>query len=521
MIVKNGSKRNKPTWQPRRLPKGLISHLIQIVFVFFLTIGVAGYFSYLGVDPHHDGIMLKPASDIARGQMLFRDTFTQYGALTTILQAWAVAVFGHSLVVINLLTVFFYGLVAVMLWLVWALFLPPYLATVACIIWLFQAPYHDPGYAFLPWPSVYALFFQLVTLYALLKMLQTKKGRWQLLAGISSALTFWSRQPVGFLLMGSIVFFFFTLKLKKYKFPSLLPFFVSLIITHLIFFVWILSNNAFADWFYQTIRFPATWATSASPEKVILLMNFFYNMFPNSYSPLSIWTLLPLVILYLGYTHLMTKKINRTGAMILLAVCVNLASWLQYHPVNDPRHLYWAAAPMIGFALYAALSLNTDKKKNFTFLVICFLLFVPDMFYHARLARRKIRKFWSYPTIVKPNVLKGMRVPPEEKRFFDDAMNKLETFKKVYPSSFVTTTGRDAMYSLFDGGNTNCYKFTVEWGWIAFDTQLEKDYLKAMKSCITKYKPAVFTQKLYYHPKGYKRVTKGESQTGNYLLLPQ
>lgn len=517
MIAKRELKKKLPLWQPPRLPW---QHLFQILFVFLLTIGVAGYFSYLGVDPHHDGIMLKPASDIARGQMLFRDTFTQYGAFTTILQAWAVAVFGHSLVVINLLTVFFYGLVAVMLWLIWSLFLPPYLATIACVIWLFQAPYHDPGYAFLPWPSVYALLFQLVTLYALLRFLQTKKSRWQLIAGSVAALTFWSRQPVGFLLIGSIVFYFLVLKFKKYRFPSLIPFFVSYIITHSVFIIWIVSNHAFSDWFYQTIRFPATWATSASPEKIILLMNFFYNMFPNSYSPLSIWTLLPLVTLYLGITYLSLKKINKTHAMVLLAVCINLASWLQYHPVNDPRHLYWAAAPMIGFALYTALSLDTDKKKSFTFLVICLLLFIPDMFYHARLARRKIRKFWSYPTISRPAVLKGMKVPPEEKKFFEETMDELDAFKKKYPTSFITTTGRDAMYSLFDGGNKNCYKFTVEWGWIAFDPQLERNYQAAMKKCIETYKPAVFTQKLYYHPIGYKRVTKGESQTGNYLMLP-
>ena len=114
-----------------------------------------------------------------------------------------------------------------------------------------------------------------------------------------------------------------------------------------------------------------------------------------------------------------------------------------------------------------------------------------------------------------------MRVPPEEKQFFDDSMEKITQFKKRYPRSFVTTTGRDAMYGMFDEGNTNCYKFTVQWGWKTFDPQLEKDYHAAMKKCIETYKPAVFTQEFYYHPKGYKRVTKGESQTGNYLMLPE
>lgn len=517
MIAQRTLKKKVPVWQPQRLPW---LHLCQILFVFLLTIGVAGYFSFLGVDPHHDGIMLKPASDIARGQMLFRDTFTHYGVLTVILQSWALFVFGHYLFVINLLTVFFYGLVAVMLWLVWSLFLPRTLATIACVIWIFLAPYHDPGYFFLPWPSVYSLFFQLVTLYTLLRYLQTKKPQWQFIAGIAAAFTFWARQPVGFLLIGSLIFYLLVLRFKKYMLPSPKPFFISYIVTHAIFFIWIVTNNAFSDWFYQTIHYPAVWVTSASPEKIVLLMNFVGNIFSNSYSPLSIWTLMPLVILYLGFTCIIVKKLTKTQTLVLLATCVNLASWLQYHPVNDPRHLYWAASPMIGFALYAALKLGANKKKSFIFLVICILLFAPDVLYHARLARRKIRKFWSYPTLTKPEVLRYMRVPLEEKHFFDEAMNELKKFKKIHPQSFITTTGRDALYALFDGKNINCHKITVDWGWKAFDPQLEKNYLKAIKSCIDTYKPAVFTQEFYYHPKGYKRVTKGKSQTGNYLLLP-
>ncbi|MCS6273708.1 MAG: hypothetical protein H2169_05070, partial [Opitutus sp.] len=63
------------------------------VFIAALIALVAGLIFYpfaaIGVDSHHDGIMLKPAMDVLSGQVLFRDTFSQYGPLTTYFQALA------------------------------------------------------------------------------------------------------------------------------------------------------------------------------------------------------------------------------------------------------------------------------------------------------------------------------------------------------------------------------------------------------------------------------------------------
>ena len=64
--------------------------------------------SRLGVDAHHDGIMLKPALDVLAGQVLFRDTFTQYGALTTYLQAAALWI-QPGLLSLRFMTVAAYG----------------------------------------------------------------------------------------------------------------------------------------------------------------------------------------------------------------------------------------------------------------------------------------------------------------------------------------------------------------------------------------------------------------------------
>ncbi len=501
--------------------KQAILSALQILFVFTLSFGIASYFSFIGVDPHHDGIMLKPASDIAHGQMLFRDTFTQYGAFASLLQAWALLIFGNYLVVIKLLTAAFYGFVVVLLWLIWRIFLPEGLATLACIILIFLSPFHEPNLVFFTWSSVYSLFFQMVALFSLLRLLKTKKFRWQILAGVSSALTFWSRQPVGFLLVIGVIFFVLLMKFKKHTIPSFKYFFISLFGTHAVFFSWILINHALSDWYYQTIRFPSIWVTSASQNPIVLFMNFCANMFPQSYSPFSIWTLMPLVALYMGYINFRKKKITVNESSIILVSIVCLASWLQYHPVSDTHHQWWAMSPMIGFALYFALSFGFRFSRKFLYLVICLLLFFPDIAYHVRLARRKIRISSSYQTITKPIVLKGMRVPPKEKLFYEEATTRLSIFEKTHPGSFAVTNIDQALYPLFDGKNTNCYKITVNWNWKIYDPQLEKKYSKAMNDCIQKFKPAIFTHRSQIIPAGYYRATKGESLRNVFLLLPR
>jgi hypothetical protein len=82
---------------------------------FFLVVGVMTFcifypFASIGIDSHHDGIMLKPAMDILSNQILFRESFTQYGALTTYIQSLFLGVFGATLKVLKLSTVCMYAL---------------------------------------------------------------------------------------------------------------------------------------------------------------------------------------------------------------------------------------------------------------------------------------------------------------------------------------------------------------------------------------------------------------------------
>ena len=99
-------------------------------------------FASRGVDFHHDGIMLKPAMDVLTGQTLFRDTFTQYGALTTYLHVLALKI-SPTLFAIRLETVVVYSVAVFFLVAAWQMFLPKVLTIVAYSLFLVFIPFYD------------------------------------------------------------------------------------------------------------------------------------------------------------------------------------------------------------------------------------------------------------------------------------------------------------------------------------------------------------------------------------------
>jgi hypothetical protein len=238
-----------------------------ISFLFFLTFSVAGYFSTLGIDPHHDGIMFKPAIDFAEGKILFKESFTQYGALTTILQGVSLILFGKYLIVIKLLTALFYSLIATLLYLIWKNVIPKYLALISCLIWLLLAPYFV--WPFLAWSSVYALFFQMLSLYLLILFIKKSKKYLLFMSGFSAALCFWCRQPVGIFLICAITIFIIVYcqykrdYLKSKIITIVSPMFGAIVCTSLFIF-WLLINGAIYDWYLQSIKAIYLFASSHS-----------------------------------------------------------------------------------------------------------------------------------------------------------------------------------------------------------------------------------------------------------------
>ena len=233
----------------------------------------------VGVDFHHDGIMLKPALDVLSGQVLFRDTFMQYGALSCYLQVVALW-FQPTLLSIRLLTVAAYGVSLFFLYASWRLVLPRSLAILSCGIFALLIPASEKGWfdrfpywVLLPWSSVLAMMFQSMGLFALLRIIQSEQAeRWGLVLGATCAAAFWCRQPVGLMMFGSLVAIACALHWAGWvptrgsKRAVFIRMGAGFMAVNALFLTHIVASGAFPEWWYQNIVWPRKWAFQLKGE---------------------------------------------------------------------------------------------------------------------------------------------------------------------------------------------------------------------------------------------------------------
>lgn len=223
-------------------------------------------FARIGVDMHHDGIMLKPALDVLDGQVLFRDTFSQYGPLTTLIQSAGLWVSPslHTLKVMsvaaNVMSLFF-------LYAAWREVISRWLAAAGVLLAVAFVPFFHQDWPVMPWSSDYAMLFQSITLYALLRALGEGGWRHGVLTGVGAAATFWCRQPVGLTLAVAVVVSLGAAVASGWRAPvhrktaeAWLGLAAGGIVTSAVMLGGMALNGALPYWWEQNIVWPSRWA---------------------------------------------------------------------------------------------------------------------------------------------------------------------------------------------------------------------------------------------------------------------
>jgi hypothetical protein len=326
------------------------------------TLLLSLHFSRLGFDAHHSGIMLQSALVVSEGNMLFKEVYYHYGALTALFQAWSLSLFGHSLYVIHTLTSVFYFLISFFMGLILSRFFNLKLTSFILLLWPVMASFISE--TFLPWSSVYALCFMMIALYAGILFIENGKKRNLVITGSLIALSFWTRQTVGPLLGIAMAFVFILLsfqnKINMKSTMKNISFLIGgVLIISIPVFVWLAVNDAFFDWFRQNFTGQAEWAASGSPSILKFIKRLFACLLPH-----NIWGIFPILTLVSFFSltkRLYSKKdLNISEQSLLLVSAVGISSWAQYFPVPGPRHFYWSAPPMIISSAVVLSQLYTD-----------------------------------------------------------------------------------------------------------------------------------------------------------------
>jgi len=484
--------------EPRR-PSGW--HAVAAAAV---TVAVFTPFAPLGVDTHHDGLMLKTALDVHAGQRLFRDTFTQYGPLTTYVHAAAMAVWGPRLLALKLVTVAAYAASAAALVLVWGRLLPVALVAAAFVTWLVLAPFYSVVWIMHPWASVIALACQAWSLHAFVRALESSSPRrWAAIAGIWAACALWARTPVGVCHTAALVVMWLWVGATGRRTVAVAGLGATLAATlavHGLALAALVATGTVDAWVEQTILGPTAWAATKSHDAASILAallpgtsslmrldGFAYwrtaRSVPGAAVAFAVALLLPLAVRHrvgmvvtagaaMACAFVLDPFLVATGQGLAVAVPLGmlglvawgalraargglspevglavalgvaaLASWTQYVPTNDPRHVYWAIAPALGPFVYVVFMLA--GRRVGPALGVLLVLVLPVAALKADAARAKLGA--DLVPVPGVPVLDGMRATPSEAADLTRDAAAIAAYATRYPRAPIVVVGANAL----------------------------------------------------------------------------
>ncbi len=472
------------TTNKKRIYEALIESGIGIA-IFAVTLFVIYRFAIIDFDAHHTGLMYKTALDVARGGVIFRDTFTQYGALTSLLQALFIRILGEQVTSILFATAFFYAASHTVFYFLSRRFFGKGISLAATFCALMLAPFYT--WTFHPWSSVFSLFFLLLTLYVALIATKRKSVVATFFVGVLSMLSFWCRQPVGIVtaLAALLCLSFFAWREEKKSAARrrylllLIPLLLGLLVAFFAFFIPLAANGALRDFYRQCIEGMVTFASDRSSTEQFgifgvigtLLYCLFLAPLVQWFSPgiNYIWLLLPLASLFLFI--LAFRKLKRaskdedTGLWraYLVFTVFAVASWHQYYPVSCYRHWYWAAFPsIIPLVLLVRMFfehppkrvekwLATSKRRLLAYVLAALLLFGSNVIYHG--VAGIIKQVENKDRIVFQNDnythLNGLYLEPETALFYTELFDSVALLKELFPERNIINTTENGVFALF------------------------------------------------------------------------
>lgn len=507
-----------------------------MLLVGFITFGLCFLFAVRGVDPHHDGWMLKTAVDVSRGLTLFSQTYTQYGSLYVYLLALGVRLFGETIVAIQAMTCLAYAACGMLLYAIVRRFAGRLVAVCCPLTAIGLAAFYF--WNFHPWSSVFVLMFSLAACLCLIRFTETVSNGSIALCGVFTACMVWCRQPA---IVGMFVVLLFLLGLRLTGFGggkklgrALVWFLAGNLLVHAVLFGVIFLQGSFGDWWIQSIRNAFTFATeptaetaAAQPDRLVDFFLIGVNQNPRYdwiWRVLTYGTLLYLLVLVvLAFRR---KKQGGADAPLygkIAFAAMALSGWSYYFPTLCYRHMIWADYPMVGVlgtALFSGLSLLFSKcgksagtaagrRRALLSVLTCVIvvgLCASNLLVRARIGKSRLlgggnganfhlTEYAEDDTVHRYmrsdyGYLNGLYLSERETRFYDGLFDAVAAAQAAFPDKNIVNTTPNALFSVFTSDNVHPGAFDVKSDGYPEQTQLVQTYIETQR-------PILITTTLY------------------------
>lgn len=438
----------------------------------------------LSIDAHHDGAVFNPALAVSRGSILFREVPTQYGALTVYTQALFIKIFGESIWSIRLGTIIFYTMDFIAFYLVFKRIIPARLAAIGGIILFYMASFWELH--FYAWSSVYALFFQLMTIYCFIRFIEEGNAKWILCGGGLTAVAFWYRQPVGItLLLGGLIaivlmYFFYKKRANSIK-QLVFSYCIAFIIPTILMIGVFLIQDSVVEWWNMSIKGAFEFAFGSNSIKqgsaiaesnnnimmiannrvFLMIAKLLKTLFPMGKTA-QIYFILPVVGLGVFCREFYRFKIkgdteNSEKNMILWITCLfALSGWHQYFPVSEEAHWFWGGFILFGVFVTEIFNLFFNYQSSMRIFLVSavIVILVSGTIYDSRVKyQERKEKFCVKLDEREYPYLAHLKLSEEQAEFYIDYCTIMETLQEAHPNKVVNNYSFSTLLSVFQENN--------------------------------------------------------------------
>ena len=462
---------------------------------FFVSLIIFVPFSRLGVDSHHDGIMLSSANFVAHGLSAQNEVYAQYGPISTWIQAIELQLFGPSLLVIRIASAVVLAISCGLFAVVARRLLGLHFAIVGIAVWISCAPFFDLDLQMLPWSSDYFVLLSAICL-VLATTSQVETIIWGIqfrdyfigiLLGWGIFLRLNPALPVLLLvIIGSWVYISFK-TFQRLLVGSCVGILSILFILQL--------GGGIRTWWDQSIIFPRKLYVGVLKDSGLsgLRVNLIANGVPALLAMIFLFSILNFVnvrqrpkyfrtllrhvstcitLLFLYWTFLSDGSISVLNPRLFLwgvvlggilclstfmgklestateslfgyfmLVAVGLGSLTQVFPVVDRRHLWWAAIPGI-FLLISLIPKRESTKSHLVGSIILVVSLMVPAYSHAKSTLSETRV-----EIKTTHVLKGMLVSKDFYAAFDSSFSMIGDLERIHGPRAVINLCADGLFA--------------------------------------------------------------------------
>ena len=352
------------------------------IFVFTFAFQSQYSVAFLGLDLHHDLFMFDAARNLYSGQVPFKDFFYQYNLGTVFLHGSTLALFGLKISALKKITILFYALIALLIYLSCAVEGFRRSGFLLSILWALLSPFYMPAMnGYHAWPTIYMMFTCMAGLFCIQLATQKSPLAFSFFAGAFFCLAFWFKQVAAFQIIAIVIWLAFNIwshlrsESDHIKYIKIFAgYTIGGLVLSVPFFSYLYIESAILDWWISAFEFNKYFASdSQNATGIGASLKIFLPITRDLGYKSVFWALCPIILCVATFqafiwqrtSFKLSKPQKENIALFSLA---GLAGWVAYFPLPHPFHTQIFMAPtfvLIGILLGKHPVSYREIKKNF------------------------------------------------------------------------------------------------------------------------------------------------------------